>query len=137
MGGVWIDFQKVKKAVNIRDVLDARGLPYRETPTGLAAKCPVHDGYNERQFRVAPSLQGFRCWSGSCSAQGNVLDLVAALDDVSVRDAAIGLARTFGVTAALEKPGTPSPSNAKKTARKGAPAGTSRHKKPRKKRGSR
>ncbi len=124
MGGVWIDFQKVKKVVNIRDVLDARGLPYRETPTGLAAKCPVHDGYNERQFRVAPSLQGFKCWSNSCAAEGNVLDLVAALDDVSVRDAALTIARDFRVTEALRRPDD-------------APAGNARHKKPRQRRGSR
>jgi len=115
---VWIDYRKVKDAVSIERVLEKIGHPFTRRPgRGLESACPVHRGHNPRQFKVTPSLRGFHCFGKDCGARGNVIDLVAALEGLPFRDAAVKLARDFGITRAMTSPG--------------APAGSTRRRKPR------
>lgn len=106
MGERWVDYRKVKDAVNIEQVLEHYGLRsgFRAQGEALVGCCPIHKGHSNRQFKVSPTRDGYRCF-GSCKKGGNVLDLIAALEGVGVRDAALFLADTFNVPGALQRPG--------------------------------
>ena len=45
----------------------------------------------------------FCCFDARCGKQGDVIDLWAALKQMSLREAALDLARTFGLEAAPAK----------------------------------
>lgn len=125
---VWIDYRKVKDVVSIESVLERIGHSFVRKPGGgLESTCPVHGGHNPRQFKVTPSLRGFHCFGKDCRAHGNVIDLVAALEGLPFRDAAVKLARDFGVTEALTPPGAPAGSTRRQKPRS---AGRSRRKYP-------
>src|SRR5580658_9582194 len=53
----------------------------------LRGRCPIHQGEGTDTFHVNISKNAFHCFS--CKARGNVLDLVAAMEKISVRDAAL------------------------------------------------
>lgn len=92
----WVDFSDVKQTVSMRMVLDHYGITgLRKYGKGndLRGVCPVHKGENDRSFSVSLEKNAFRCFS--CKARGNQLDLVAALEDCSVRDAALKLKAWF------------------------------------------
>lgn len=104
MGDTWVDYGKVKEAVSIEAVFDRIGHPYRRRPGGgLEATCPIHQGHNRRQFKVSPSGRGFHCFGAGCRKGGNVIDLVAFLECLPFREAAIKLARDFRVPGALAR----------------------------------
>lgn len=108
MGSNWVDYQKVKESVSIRDVLEKRGHEFATRPDGsLHARCPIHKGHNTRQFKVTANGRGFHCFGKGCLANGNVIDFVAALDTTPFRDAAIKIAQEFEVHSALVRPGAP------------------------------
>lgn len=85
----FVSFRAIKERVSIRDILDRYGLLERLTPKGkdsLTGPCPVHQGKHPNQFRVSLSKNCWNCF-GPC-AGGNILDLVAELEQVSLREAA-------------------------------------------------
>ena len=55
---------------------------------------PFGDGRG-RNFRVDLTDNVFQCFDAKCASHGDVIDLWAALSHLSVRDAALDLARTF------------------------------------------
>ena len=59
--------------------------------------CPVHGhpGDRERTFSVHLGKGAFRCFQADCGAQGNALDLWAAIHRLPLYDAALHLAATF------------------------------------------
>ena len=87
----WVDYKALKAAVSIPEVLDHYGLLEKLSERGdaLVGSCPIHKGENKTSFRVSLAKNVFHCFS--CDAGGNVLDLVAALEGVSLRDAALSL----------------------------------------------
>ena len=112
----WVVFDDVKAAVSIEQVLAHRGVRFHKKASGaLEAPCPLHRGENPRHFKATANGRGFKCFG--CGAGGNVLDLVAALEGCSLREAALRLSDWFGLPTA--KPG------------KLAPAGDSKRRKPR------
>jgi len=93
----WVDFRAVKAAVSIQMVLDRYQINWLRKETGdLVGKCPIHRGDGKRAFRVNVKKNIFNCFS--CSARGNVIDLVAAMEQCSVRDAAVRLRDWFSVS---------------------------------------
>jgi len=105
-----VDFQAVKQAVSLEAVLrlyQVQGL-YRHR-TGLEGCCPIHRGKRDDSFRVNLSKNVFHCFA--CQAGGNVLDFVAAMEQCSIRQAALRLQQWFGVSesiscgGALSRPG--------------------------------
>ncbi len=108
----WVDFKAVKAAVSIQQVLDHYGVNWlRRNGDELRGRCPIHKGEGDRTFHANVDKNAFHCFS--CKARGNVLDLVAAMEQCSVRDAALKLQEWFQVTApagerAEEKPPVPS-----------------------------
>jgi len=97
MDNSWIDFKAVKAAVSIQMALDHYQINWLQKETGdLVGKCPIHKGDGKRAFRVSVSKNAFNCFS--CKVHGNVIDFVAAMENCSVREAALKLKDWFSLT---------------------------------------
>ncbi|HLB87818.1 MAG TPA: toprim domain-containing protein [Terriglobales bacterium] len=94
----WVDFSTVKQAVGLEAVLRHYHVPgLRRHRDQLQGCCPIHDGNRDDSFRAHLTKNVFQCFA--CQAHGNVLDLVAAMEKCSIREAALRLQHWFGVTA--------------------------------------
>jgi transposase len=96
--GVWIDFTHLKAQLALPRVLDHLGLTARLKGSGVQRRCacPIHHGDGRgRTFSVNLESNQYQCFDAKCSSHGDVIDLWAALHKMSVRDAALDLARTF------------------------------------------
>jgi len=94
----WVDFKVVKQAVTIRMVLDHYGVNWlREKGNELRGRCPIHKGEGTGTFHANTDKNAFQCFS--CKARGNVLDFVAAMEQCSVRDAAVKLSEWYPIGA--------------------------------------
>jgi DNA primase len=93
----WVDFRAVKQAVSLEEVLCYYRIPgLRRRGERLAGRCPIHGGKREDSFRVHLGRSVFHCFA--CRAHGNVLDFVAAMEQCSIRAAALHLERWFAVS---------------------------------------
>ena len=64
----------------------------------FARPCPIHKGAKkDKNFTVNIRKNAFKCFSTDCGARGNVLDFVAAVEQCSVRDAALKLKERFAI----------------------------------------
>lgn len=118
----WIDFRDIKANVSIRQVLDYYGIPYKEVKGDkLMLACPIHKGDNERAFHVDLHKNVFKCFTG-CKQGGNVLDLMVALEDLSIRDAALKLHELFLDEEAERRGARPSKGDTKPSYRRSGPA---------------
>lgn len=95
----WVDFKNVKEAVNMQMVLDHYGVKgLIKSGDELRGPCPIHKGSKKsKNFTVNTRKNAFKCFSSDCGARGNVLDLVAAMEQCSVRDAALKLKQWFAI----------------------------------------
>lgn len=96
--GGWVDFAAVREQVAIEEALARLKVDWlRPSGRELVGRCPVHKSEDLRStaFHVNPERNIWKCFS--CGAGGNVLDLVAALEECSVRQAALRLAEWFGL----------------------------------------
>ena len=93
----WVDFQAVKSGVSMAMLLQhyrIEGLR-RSGHKRLRGRCPIHRGDGTEAFHIDLNKNVFHCFS--CQAHGNVLDLVAALEKCSVREAALRLQDWFSI----------------------------------------
>lgn len=106
----WVDFKKVKEAVDMQMVLDHYGITgMGKSGEELRGRCPIHKGSRQsKNFTINVRKNAFKCFSGACGAHGNVLDFVAAMEQCSVRDAALKLQEWFKV--GESEPPSPEPS---------------------------
>ncbi len=128
----WVDFKAVKAAVSMEMVLQRYGLLAKLTRKGdrLLGLCPIHHKgadqgeSNSQQFSVSLSKNAFKCFAGSCGKSGNQIDLVAALEGVPFREAAVKLVEWFGVKSQrpTEAEAKPAPGEAPAQAAAVAPA---------------
>jgi DNA primase len=93
----WVDFRIIKAAVTMQMVLDRYGILLKKSGHELRGKCPIHRGSNNKHFTANVSKNVFKCFFAQCDAHGNVLDFVAAMEQCSVRDAAVKLRDWFRV----------------------------------------
>ena len=93
----WVDFRIIKAAVTMQMVLDRYGVTLKKSGHELRGKCPIHRGSNNKHFTVNVSKNVFKCFFAQCDAHGNVLDFVAAMEQCSVREAAVKLKHRFQV----------------------------------------
>lgn len=95
----WVDFKKVKEAVNMQMVLDHYGIKgLVKSGDELRGPCPIHKGsHKSKNFTVNVQKNAFKCFSNECGAHGNVLDFVSALEKCAVREAALKLRAWFKV----------------------------------------
>src|SRR5438093_6333050 len=92
----WVDFKTIKDRVSVEQVLAHYGINWlRRSGDELRGKCPIHpNAEGERSFHVNLTKNLFHCFS--CGAKGSgVLELVAALEKVSIRQAALKLQAWF------------------------------------------
>ena len=112
----WVSFDEIKKTVTLQMAIEHYGIPLRRTNANtLRGKCPLpaHGSEKSNESFTATLTKGvggaWACQSHSCIKSrgrvgGNVLDFVAAMEQCSVRDAAIKLQLWFLVPAAGETP---------------------------------
>lgn len=88
-------FENVKENITAREAAEAYGL--RVNRYGMTV-CPFHDDHN-------PSMKiDKRYYCFGCGAKGDVIDLVANLFGLSLKDAALKLATDFGISYEEWKP---------------------------------
>ena len=93
-GSPWGDFGAVKAAVSLAAVLEHYGVEkLRRRRDQREGCCPLHRGQREDAFHASLSKNVFHCFA--CGAKGNVLDLVAAMEQCSIREAALMLQAWF------------------------------------------
>src|ERR1700690_3909365 len=83
----WIEFAAIKHRVPLQAVLEHYriGELRRSGKSRLRGRCPLHAGEGRETFHADTAAQVFHCFS--CGAGGAVLDLVAAVENGSVRQA--------------------------------------------------
>jgi DNA primase len=108
----WVSFDEIKKVVTLEMALERYRIPLRRVNVNtLRGKCPLpaHGSEKSNESFTATLTKGvggaWACQSHSCIKSrgrvgGNVLDFVAAMEQCSVRDAAIKLQMWFLVPAA-------------------------------------
>ena len=92
----WADFAAVKQAVTLEALLRHYQIPgLRRHRDQLQGCCPIHRGQRNDSFRVHLTQNIFQCFA--CQAHGNVLDFVVAMEQCSIREAALRLQQWFGI----------------------------------------
>jgi DNA primase len=95
----WVDFRLVKSTVTMAMALDHYQINWlRRSGDELRGRCPIHQGEGQDTFHASLTKNAFQCFS--CKAHGNVLDFVAAMEQCTVRDAALKLQQWFTITTA-------------------------------------
>jgi DNA primase len=92
----WVSFAEVKAAVSMRLVLADYGVLEKLRRSGreqYRGRCPIHGGEGRDAFHAHLEKNVFHCFA--CGAGGNVLDLVAELEQCSAREAALRLQRRY------------------------------------------
>ena len=107
MSEQWVDFDSVKAAVTVEQILTHYGITNlrRERGDELRGGCPIHQGDGMRSFHISKGKKAFCCFA--CGAKGNLIDFVMAMEKCSFRDAALKLQDWFGLAA--DKGQTPRP----------------------------
>jgi DNA primase len=91
-----VSFADVKAAVSMRLVLEDYGVLEKLRRSGreqYRGRCPIHRGEGRDAFHAHLGKNVFHCFA--CGAGGNVLDLVAELEQCSAREAALRLQRRY------------------------------------------
>lgn len=91
----WVDFKEVREKVSMASVLAHYGIKDQLEGKGeeLRGKCPFHEGDGKRTLAVNLEKGLYYCFS--CKAGGHVLDFAAAMDDSTIREAALKLQELF------------------------------------------
>lgn len=95
-----VDFAHLKRQLSLAQVLDQLGLSARLRGKGPQRRgpCPLHRGdARGRTFSVNLDDNVFRCFDKHCGQKGDVIDLWACVQGLSLRAAALDLVRTFGL----------------------------------------
>lgn len=95
-----VDFSRLKTQFGIEDVLKHFDVPLAGTGRQRRGRCPIHSGDNETSFSVNVEANSFHCFS--CGASGNHLDLIAQMEECSIKDAARKAVAWFGLDAGDE-----------------------------------
>jgi DNA primase len=87
----WVSFAEIKSRVGLAQVLRSYQVDWlRRSGLGqYRGRCPIHRGQGREAFHVHLERGLFHCFA--CGAGGNVLDLVAAMEGCSIREAALRL----------------------------------------------
>lgn len=92
----WVDFKGIKAGVSMDALFGRYQINWlRKSGDELRGRCPIHKGEGESTFHVSTVKNVFHCFS--CKARGNVLDFVAAMEQCSLRDAALKIKEWFSV----------------------------------------
>jgi hypothetical protein len=95
---VFLDFAHLKRQLPLARVLDQLGLTAKLRGRGPQRRCacPIHRGDGRgTSFSVNLDEHVFHCFDAGCGKHGDVIDLWAAVQHLSLRDAALDLVQTF------------------------------------------
>ena len=95
-GDGFIDCKHLKTCVSIIMVLDHYGWVRELKGTGntVRSTCPIHNGSNDKQFVVNIRKNTWCCF-GDCRRGGSILELVAEIEKIDIREAAVRIASWF------------------------------------------
>lgn len=105
----WVDFQFVRSNVGFAQVLEHYQLTETFRPQSggksLRGPCPIHKGTNTDGFSIELEKNIWICHSKTaCSSGGNVLDFVAKMEGVALRQAALLLVEWFNLPDSPDRP---------------------------------
>jgi DNA primase len=92
----WVSFSEVKNRVTLERALRSYRVDWlrRSGPRQYRGRCPIHGGHGMEAFHANLERGVFHCFA--CGAGGNVIDFVAAMEDCSIREAALRLQAIHG-----------------------------------------
>jgi hypothetical protein len=112
-----VDYAFVREQITMHEILSHLNLlsGLRGSGRQRRGRCPIHGDLTStgETFSVHLGKNAFQCFHADCSAQGNVLDFWAALHHLSLHEAAVDLAKTFGLAMSREEEPVSSPHAAK------------------------
>ena len=115
-----INLRKLKLRVSIQEIIAFYQIELRAEGDNLWGDCPLccgkHDSQKNRKLRVTLIKNKWKCFG--CHAEGNTLDLVAALEAVDVATAARFVVKEFNITDCYVDKQTSSSRNAHGTMKK-------------------
>jgi len=95
----WVNFKDIKEKVGIENLLSYYNLieDLKRKGKELIGYCPIHDKkhYNKNSFSVNTEKNIWHCFS--CDAGGNILDFVAFVEDVDIRQAGLLIKKWFKI----------------------------------------
>ncbi len=100
-----VDFAHLKAQLTMSQLLDHLGLTERlRGKVQRRGPCPIHRGDGRgRTFSVNLKENVFQCFDAACSQKGDIIDLWAAMRQMSLREAALDLIATFGLEPASKR----------------------------------
>jgi transposase len=113
-----IDYQALRDEITFDRILEYLGQPASRAQH--RGPCPIHEPQATAGRLLSVNLKRnvFRCFHGSCGKQGNNLDFWSAYRKLEPYDAAVDMAKTFGIEVPyLQQPATSN--NGKKPAKTG------------------
>jgi hypothetical protein len=91
-------FEQLKRTIPISAIVARYNIELKRQSSGtLQGRCPVHHGSNPRQFVVDETKGLWNCFSPSCKRGGDIFNLVAELEKIDVRNAALLIAEWFAI----------------------------------------
>jgi hypothetical protein len=105
-----VDYAFLREQITIERVLEHLGLlPRLRGGQQRRGPCPLHShpAAEDRTFSVNVTKNIFRCFHADFAAQGNALDLWAAVHRLPLYEAALHLAETFGLAQNREEEPVP------------------------------
>jgi len=97
-----VDFRHIKETVSIEALVARYGVELRKSGKSLRGGCPLPCGEEGGKscFSVNPGKRVFHCFHKGCGWSGkkggDVLELVKAIEGVSLREAGVKLSEWFG-----------------------------------------
>ena len=92
----WVSFDEIRSKVSIEDILNHYALEMRKTRGELKGRCPFPDHEDQRaSFSANCEKNIFQCFG--CKKSGNLIDLVAFMEGVAIREAALLIQEWFQV----------------------------------------
>ncbi|MBA7513764.1 DNA primase [subsurface metagenome] len=95
----WVNFKDIKEKVSIEELLSHYNLleGLRRKGNELIGYCPIHNKnhFNKNSFSVNTEKNIWHCFS--CDAGGNILDFVAFMEDVDIRQAGLLIKKWFRI----------------------------------------
>jgi DNA primase len=93
-----VDYRRVREQISMADVIELAGLTELQVSGDeLRGPCPVHDSESPKSRAFAVNLGKNAYYCHKCGAAGNQLDLWAALNKLTLHEAAIDLCKRSNV----------------------------------------
>ena len=92
-----VDFNLLRNEITMEQVLGQLGFePTSRGGQQMHGPCPIHGSTSSRSKTFSVNLELGRYYCHKCHSKGNQLKLWAAVQNLSIYDAAIDLCRTLG-----------------------------------------